>query len=852
MQQPIVARINNLGASTRYGALMGASSAATDELYFYQVIPTAGTLSDFRIELTVAPGAGTSYTFTLRVNGAPSTVTVTISNTDTTGSDIAHSVAVSAGDTVSIQVANSGAVADSQARVCTNFTGDTAGESILLSYWGTAHNINTYYGSVCGHNITWATVTEADWKQIIPTSGTLKKLYVRLSADPGDAPDGFTITLRKNGASQALTTTIVANDTTGNDTAHTVAVAAGDDVTMMVEPINTPGTPNVMFGMVFVSDTDGESLLLGGSSDDLSASGTEYNWYSNQYGSYWSATESVRDNIINACTLKKLYVELSGTPENGGGADDKYTFTVRSEAGATDLTCEIANLDTTGNDTSNEHVIADGETLSLQCVPSSTPTVRDAYWGLVAYLEPPSASASPSVSESASPSVSESASPSSTPSVSESLSPSVSESVSPSASPSPSVSESASPSSTPSVSESVSPSVSESASPSSTPSVSESASPSSTPSVSESTSPSVSESASPSVSESTSPSSTPSVSESVSPSASPSASVSESASPSVTPSDSPSSTPSVSVSSTPSVSPSSSISTSPSPSSTPSASASPSPSSSLSASPSGSTSVSASNSYGDCTLTAKKGSLFITGAGSLSLTAERATISITPAVTSFGDFAKAAKKATLVISPGVSSYGSFAQEAKKATLALTGFELSSGTFDNAAKKARLVIIPSKETYECIVMCLSNTANTTYSNYEFNSLTQYGDTILAANSSGIFTLSGTTDNGTEIDVTLVTPEDDFGSSHIKVIPEAVISMEGGPVQITLNEGQPQKATYTDEFKNRRVKFGKGEERKRYNKITIESIDGADFKMDAIELIPFEIQRKSRNTGLDYES
>lgn len=160
--------------------------------------------------------------------------------------------------------------------------------------------------------------------------------------------------------------------------------------------------------------------------------------------------------------------------------------------------------------------------------PSSSPSSSPSHT--------PSVSPSGSPSASPSPSSSESASPSSSPSVSPSGSPSVSPSSSPSASPSPSSSPSDSPSSSPSVSLSSSPSASpspsssESASPSSTPSVS----PSGSPSVSPSSSPSVSESASPSASPSDSPSTSPSASPSASPSDSPSASPSASPSPSGT------------------------------------------------------------------------------------------------------------------------------------------------------------------------------------------------------------------------------------------------------------------------------------------------------------------------------
>lgn len=66
-------------------------------------------------------------------------------------------------------------------------------------------------------------------KVLAPFAGTLKNMYVRLQTAPGAGEDQV-VTLRKNAAGSALTTTIANAAKTGNDTAHTVAVAAGDEL----------------------------------------------------------------------------------------------------------------------------------------------------------------------------------------------------------------------------------------------------------------------------------------------------------------------------------------------------------------------------------------------------------------------------------------------------------------------------------------------------------------------------------------------------------------------------------------------------------------------------------------------
>ena len=139
------------------------------------------------------------------------------------------------------------------------------------------------------HASNLSNATENQTYQVIPTSGTIKNLYVALSADPGTSPDAYRFTLRKNGVSTVLTVTITADSTTGSNIVNQVSVAAGDYVDMMIEPLNTPSTASVpSWGMTFVADTDGESLILGQSSDTPTLASTEYNRLSSTtYTSTW-------------------------------------------------------------------------------------------------------------------------------------------------------------------------------------------------------------------------------------------------------------------------------------------------------------------------------------------------------------------------------------------------------------------------------------------------------------------------------------------------------------------------------------------------------------------------------------
>jgi len=287
-----------------------------------QCIPISGAISDLRIETNFAPGAGTSYVFTLRVNGAPSALTVTIANAATSGQDIVNSVNVVAGDIVCLQSQPVGGFPPFPAAVVPHWTLKwTAGvkESIVLGSCHTSVS-GTVYAPI-SHNDE-VNGTELESRQVIPTDGNLKCLFIDQDVAAGGG--GYIYTLRLNGADTALTVTINDPNTTGNDVAHSVAVVAGDVVAMsMVRIAGMLVDPIVHYGMVFEPDIDGESLILGGTWNPLHDTNTEYNYLGMGWlGDSWTVTEASRDEMGQECTLKKLFMLLSAAP----GAGNSYQF----------------------------------------------------------------------------------------------------------------------------------------------------------------------------------------------------------------------------------------------------------------------------------------------------------------------------------------------------------------------------------------------------------------------------------------------------------------------------------------------------------------------------------------------
>lgn len=379
-------------ADTEYNLVSsGAVWVATPDSVA-MAISTGGTLKNLRVELDGVPGTGT-YVFTLhrRVGvGAwgNTALTCTVAADGTTASDIVNEVAVAAGDVICLECNPDSPDNARYARWTMMFEGDNANESLILAT-GYAHKTVAFYTAPGTQALE---TVENNVRRVCPTGGVIKNLYVQLVDDPGTDPDAYKFTLRIANAGNsyvltdtALTCTITADSKTGNNTADEIAVAAGDILTIKSEPQETPATSTyAAIGMTFVATTNGESLILGGSSNDLDTAATEYIELSPLYTTLWLVTEAQRYSLAQGCTLKKLYMLLSGDP----GGTDKYTFTVRLEGASpgSGLVAEIAGGSTTGNDTTNSIAVSDGEVVNMMVVPTDTPAAADAYWGLVCFI----------------------------------------------------------------------------------------------------------------------------------------------------------------------------------------------------------------------------------------------------------------------------------------------------------------------------------------------------------------------------------------------------------------------------------------------------------------------------------
>ncbi len=344
-----------------------------------------GTISKFRVEVATAPGTGKSLTFTIVKNGVDTGVTITISDTAVSGVDSTHSVTFAAGDTGCIKCTGTGTPTYSYTHGSMIFTSTNTGESIISG----VINCNTTTKMYCGMSngrTNSSSASESDVIQYFPCPGKIKNLYITLYTDPGTNPDAYKFVFRLNGADSTLLKTIIADNTTGNDTAHEITVAAGDYGCLSAEPIDSPSASSIAaYGFTFVADVDGESICFGGGTGaNASNSAVRYSFLNRNRGNFiGSTTESdVYQGSQTPAVYKKLYVNGSAAP----GAGKSYNVLLRQNGSSTTLSATLADSAVAANDTTHSVTAADGDEINTMITPSGTPTAIRLTWSCVCYI----------------------------------------------------------------------------------------------------------------------------------------------------------------------------------------------------------------------------------------------------------------------------------------------------------------------------------------------------------------------------------------------------------------------------------------------------------------------------------
>ena len=377
MKQVFISPHNNASlstSSTEHHFIFGAGTPSTFSNGRIAVCPAAGTLRNLKIKISVAPGAAKSYVFTVQKNSVDTGLTVTVSGAaDITGEDVTNEVTVAAGDLLSITSAPSGTPTASKLSFSIEFEGDNANQNFVAASCLAigVSNTTTQYWPIAG--MTNAGSTSSAFRGIvIPHDCTLKAVYVKLGSNPGSG-NSWEFRIFKNGTGEATSSFTISGvgPTTGNVTGLSIDLAPGDVIALRSVPTSSPLTPDIQIGVLFESDTDGNSIFPN-FSDAFSPSATNYNSANNANPlTDPSATEANFDGYVGGSfTLKNLHAAVEVAPASG----KSWAFTLRKNTADTTVTASIADANTTANDTTHTADFVSGDVASFKSVPSGTPT----------------------------------------------------------------------------------------------------------------------------------------------------------------------------------------------------------------------------------------------------------------------------------------------------------------------------------------------------------------------------------------------------------------------------------------------------------------------------------------------
>lgn len=153
-------------------------------------------------------------------------------------------------------------------------------------------------------------------------------------------------------------------------------------------------------------------------------------------------------------------------------------------------------------------------------------------------------------------------------------------------------------------------------------------------------------------------------------------------------------------------------------------------------------------------------------------------------------------------------------------------------------------------YLGLCLALERAAPTQYAGYDFNSMAKFGDVYLGAGENGIFVLdSGDRDAGSDIEAFFELATSDWGAAHPKRIRRLYVSYEAdGDLMLTVqdDEGRSRNFVLEPSFPDSkqhtsRVAIGR-DGRGTYWMVRIDNLNGSDFSVDRIQVVPVLLGKK----------
>lgn len=209
----------------------------------------------------------------------------------------------------------------------------------------------------------------------VPTNGKLSELRIVRTATPGSTSIIYNFDASGNVGGLI---TLESGDISGTSTTS-LAVTAGQGLTIRRSTSGTPTGALEHWSAKWTPDIADETILFAnGGTDDL-GTGTEYASFGGASNSFTSVEFDHEIVIPTAGTFKKMYGRLAGIVGDG----KSRTFTFVKNSSDTSLAFTIANLDATGNDTSNTVSVVAGDSVVLKCTSSGSPDPQAIRAGIV-------------------------------------------------------------------------------------------------------------------------------------------------------------------------------------------------------------------------------------------------------------------------------------------------------------------------------------------------------------------------------------------------------------------------------------------------------------------------------------
>lgn len=168
----------------------------------------------------------------------------------------------------------------------------------------------------------------------------------------------------------------------------------------------------------------------------------------------------------------------------------------------------------------------------------------------------------------------------------------------------------------------------------------------------------------------------------------------------------------------------------------------------------------------------------------------------------------------------------------------------------------ITLYTGDDTYTAWVMTPETRAMRSYSNYAFNSYAQFGGRLFGAKDDGVYVLEGDTDAGQEIVSKVRSGLLDFGSRQLKRVERAYLGYTAKgtlALRVTTTSPEGEKIDYTyrmvtpplsDAPRETRIIIGKGLQSVYWAFELDNSLDGADFELHDMTVLPIILSRKVR--------